>query len=212
MYLRQRQKLRNRLKKGKRRRDAVYSWLVELVSRNFVLFNVICWRSLTYMERTSSIPFGVCHSDVKENFVLKKTELPVVIIYEFELLVLFHNLALSNTCDVFWWWDCVSLWDTAGNEDYDMLGPLSSPDTDVRLICFFTDSLNSLGNIAEKWSPERLGISFSFVTRKICQWVMSINLTGVWVTEMCDNCYDNFTFFTELDIYCNLVSHFVINF
>ena len=154
MYLRQRQKLRNRLKKGKRRRDAVYSWLVELVSRNFVLFNVICWRSLTYMERTSSIPFGVCHSDVKENFVLKKTELPVVIIYEFELLVLFHNLALSNTCDVFWWWDCVSLWDTAGNEDYDMLGPLSSPDTDVRLICFFTDSLNSLGNIAEKWSPE----------------------------------------------------------
>ena len=46
------------------------------------------------------------------------------------------------------------MWDTAGNEDYDMLGPLSFPDTDVRLICFFTDSLKSLGNIAEKWSLE----------------------------------------------------------
>ena len=32
------------------------------------------------------------------------------------------------------------------------------------------------------------------------------------MSEMCDNCYDNFTFFTELDICCNLVSQFVINF
>ena len=48
----------------------------------------------------------------------------------------------------------LSLWDTAGQEDYDRLRPLSYPHTDVILICFSIDSPDSLGNILEKWWPE----------------------------------------------------------
>ncbi|XP_078347286.1 ras-like GTP-binding protein RHO [Oculina patagonica] len=48
----------------------------------------------------------------------------------------------------------LALWDTAGQEDYDRLRPLSYPDTDVILMCFSIDSPDSLENIQEKWTPE----------------------------------------------------------
>lgn len=48
----------------------------------------------------------------------------------------------------------MALWDTAGQEDYDRLRPLSYPDTDVILMCFSVDSPDSLENIPEKWTPE----------------------------------------------------------
>lgn len=41
----------------------------------------------------------------------------------------------------------LALWDTAGQEDYDRLRPLSYPDTDVILMCFSIDSPDSLGKI-----------------------------------------------------------------
>ncbi|CAL8086423.1 unnamed protein product [Calicophoron daubneyi] len=48
----------------------------------------------------------------------------------------------------------LALWDTAGQEDYDRLRPLSYPDTDVILMCYAIDSPDSLANIKEKWAPE----------------------------------------------------------
>ena len=48
----------------------------------------------------------------------------------------------------------IQLFDTAGQEDYDRLRPLSYPDTDVILMCFSIDSPDSLENIPEKWTPE----------------------------------------------------------
>ncbi|CAH8477309.1 unnamed protein product [Schistosoma turkestanicum] len=48
----------------------------------------------------------------------------------------------------------LALWDTAGQEDYDRLRPLSYPDTDVILMCYSIDSPDSLSNIKEKWIQE----------------------------------------------------------
>nr|BAA75688.1 Rho1 GTPase [Hemicentrotus pulcherrimus] len=48
----------------------------------------------------------------------------------------------------------LALWDTAGQEDYDRLRPLSYPDTDVILMCFSIDNPDSLETIPEKWTPE----------------------------------------------------------
>lgn len=48
----------------------------------------------------------------------------------------------------------LGLWDTAGQEGYDRLRPLSYPQTDVFLICFSITSPNSFTNIEQKWKPE----------------------------------------------------------
>lgn len=48
----------------------------------------------------------------------------------------------------------LALWDTAGQEEYDRLRPLSYPDVDVLLICFSLDNLTSLQNVKDNWFPE----------------------------------------------------------
>ncbi|XP_077993407.1 rho-related protein racA-like [Glandiceps talaboti] len=48
----------------------------------------------------------------------------------------------------------LSFFDTAGQEDYDRLRPLSYPQTDVFFLCFSVDSEASLMNVEEKWVPE----------------------------------------------------------
>lgn len=46
----------------------------------------------------------------------------------------------------------LALWDTAGQEEYDRLRPLSYPESDVILICFAVDFPTSLANVQDKVS------------------------------------------------------------
>ena len=48
----------------------------------------------------------------------------------------------------------LGLWDTAGQEDYDRLRPLSYPNTDVFLVTFALTSKTSLDNVKQKWLVE----------------------------------------------------------
>ncbi|KAK7112065.1 hypothetical protein V1264_011576 [Littorina saxatilis] len=48
----------------------------------------------------------------------------------------------------------LGLWDTAGQEDYDRIRPLSYPNTDVFLICFSVISPASFENVRLRWYPE----------------------------------------------------------
>ncbi|RZC37160.1 Ras, Miro, and/or Arf domain containing protein [Asbolus verrucosus] len=48
----------------------------------------------------------------------------------------------------------LAIWDTAGEEDYDRLRPLSYSRANAILVCFSIDSPQSLLNVTEKWAPE----------------------------------------------------------
>jgi cell division control protein 42 len=48
----------------------------------------------------------------------------------------------------------LSLWDTAGQDDYDHLRPLSYPLTDVFIVCYDVTSPTSYRNVLDKWYPE----------------------------------------------------------
>jgi len=64
----------------------------------------------------------------------------------------------------------LGLWDTAGQEGYDRLRPLSYPQTDVFLICFSITSPTTFTNIEQKWKPElahhAAGVPFLIVGTK----------------------------------------------
>jgi len=65
----------------------------------------------------------------------------------------------------------LGLWDTAGQEDYDRLRPLSYPQTHVFLICFSVDSPTSFENVKTKWYQEiqyyAPGVPFILVGTKV---------------------------------------------
>ncbi|CAI7578096.1 unnamed protein product [Penicillium glandicola] len=48
----------------------------------------------------------------------------------------------------------LSLWDTAGQEEFDRLRALSYEDTHVLMLCFSVDSPDSFENVASKWIAE----------------------------------------------------------
>jgi len=48
----------------------------------------------------------------------------------------------------------LGLWDTAGQEDYDRLRPLSYPQTDIFVIVFDLTNRASLNNVINRWAPE----------------------------------------------------------
>lgn len=48
----------------------------------------------------------------------------------------------------------LALWDTAGQEDYDRLRPLSYPDSNVVVIAFSVDIPDTLANLHDKWIQE----------------------------------------------------------
>ncbi|KAF8831827.1 hypothetical protein HHX47_DHR1001299 [Lentinula edodes] len=72
--------------------------------------------------------------------------------YHFFFLQVFDNYAVTVMIgdDPY----TLGLFDTAGQEDYDRLRPLSYPQTDVFLVCFSVTSPASFENVKEKWFPE----------------------------------------------------------
>jgi len=48
----------------------------------------------------------------------------------------------------------LGLWDTAGQEEYDRIRPLSYPDASVFLLCFSVVNKTSYQNVMDKWYPE----------------------------------------------------------
>jgi GTPase SAR1 family protein len=61
-------------------------------------------------------------------------------IFILETLFCFHNFYYNIKIELV-------LWDTAGQEDYERLRPLSYPDSNVIIMCYSIDSRDSLNNI-----------------------------------------------------------------
>jgi GTPase SAR1 family protein len=57
----------------------------------------------------------------------------------------------------------LALWDTAGQEDYDRLRPLSYPETDVVLICFAIDQPTSFSNIQDRVSCDNMHYTHGYL-------------------------------------------------
>ncbi|KAM0686985.1 hypothetical protein COBT_001782 [Conglomerata obtusa] len=48
----------------------------------------------------------------------------------------------------------IAIWDTAGQEEYDAVRPVSYSETDLIFLCYSIENKNMLMNIGAKWMPE----------------------------------------------------------
>lgn len=78
----------------------------------------------------------------------------------------------------------LALWDTAGQEDYDRLRPLSYPETDVILMCFAIDQPTSFSNVQDR-------VSFSCSDCQVFnESIYELEIPLQWlpeVTHFCEN-------------------------
>lgn len=99
----------------------------------------------------------------------------------------------------------LGLWDTAGQEDYDRLRPLSYPQTDIFLICFSLTNPTSFKNVKLKWYPEvrhhcpsvpiiLVGTKLDLrEDKKTVAKLNEINLTPITNDQVCTVIYDALT-------------------
>eukprot|EP01050_Picozoa_sp_SAG11_P013313 SAG11_NODE_1544_length_4716_cov_3.012995_3_plen_142_part_00 len=73
----------------------------------------------------------------------------------------------------------LGLWDTAGQEDYDRLRPLSYPNTDVFLIAFSVISPASYDNVETKWYKELTQQPPTTIDIKNVRLILSIALRSI---------------------------------
>lgn len=79
-------------------------------------------------------------------------KIPLVLLYVINYVQVFDNYAV--TVPVKDQLVTLNLMDTAGQEDYDRLRPLTYTNVSIFLVCFSLASRNSLENVTEKWVPE----------------------------------------------------------
>ena len=86
----------------------------------------------------------------KANFDLNYLEIFLTLVVQKYVPTVFENYLTNTIHEPTGKIVELALWDTAGQEEYDRLRPLSYPETDVILICFAIDSHASLENVTDK--------------------------------------------------------------
>ncbi|KAG9312893.1 small GTPase superfamily [Chiua virens] len=77
----------------------------------------------------------------------------------------------------------LSLWDTAGQEEFDRLRSLSYAETHVVMICFSVDNPTSLENVETKWIDEILEFCPGV---KVCASLLTLSMADAFVSLKCD--------------------------
>ena len=98
----------------------------------------------------------------------------------------------------------LGLFDTAGQEDYDRLRPLSYPQTDVFLVCYSVVSPSSYENVKEKVCFE-CGLKFIYSEKatNFCE-IFTLLLSYVVPVESKVKILQNFVAFLEYMNFTNL--------
>lgn len=117
------------------RANSFFNILSQDASTQPLIFLLCC---IVAIRLAAAILYLVCLT----NQIILLSFLPLLFFFR-RFIQSFNSVTLSFQVEL-------ALWDTAGQEDYDRLRPLSYPDTDVILMCFSVDSPDSLGTI---WAP-----------------------------------------------------------